>query len=82
MRPHNSHSSRENATPSSGTSPIGSCKGVPPREKGGGVFNLEKIKVSVLQKELKYIVEKLKNKKIGGHTADPKDQNQVQTSSW
>ena len=31
MRPHYSHSSRENATPSSGTSPLGSCKGVPPR---------------------------------------------------
>ena len=30
MRPHYSHSSRENATPSSGTSPLGSCKGVPP----------------------------------------------------
>ena len=31
MRPHYSHSSRENATPSSGTSPLASCKGVPPR---------------------------------------------------
>ena len=31
MRPHYSHSSRENATPSSGTSLLGSCKGVPPR---------------------------------------------------
>ena len=30
MRPHYSHSSRENATPSSGTSPLASCKGVPP----------------------------------------------------
>ena len=30
MRPYYSHSSRENATPSSGTSPLGSCKGVPP----------------------------------------------------
>ena len=29
MRPHSSHSSRENATPSSGTSPLASCKGVP-----------------------------------------------------
>ena len=29
MRPHYSHSSRENATPSSGTSPLASCKGVP-----------------------------------------------------
>ena len=30
MRPHYSHSSRENATPSSGTSPLASCKEVPP----------------------------------------------------
>ena len=29
MRPHYSHSSRENATPSSGTSPLASYKGVP-----------------------------------------------------
>ena len=33
MRPHYSHSSRENATPSSGTSPLGSRKGVPPGRK-------------------------------------------------
>ena len=30
MRPHYTHSSRENATPSSDTSLLGSCKGVPP----------------------------------------------------
>ena len=30
MRPHYSQSSRENATPSSGTSPLASYKGVPP----------------------------------------------------
>ena len=30
MRPHYSHSSRENATPSSGTSPLASYKGAPP----------------------------------------------------
>ena len=30
MRPHNSQSSRENATPSSGTSPLASYKEVPP----------------------------------------------------
>ena len=34
MRPHYSRSSRENATPSSGTSPVVSYKEVPP-----GVFN-------------------------------------------
>ena len=34
--------------------------------------------VSVLHKELGYKVEKLKNKKVGGHAA--KDQNQIQTS--
>ena len=30
MQPHSSQSSRENATPSSGTSPLASYKGVPP----------------------------------------------------
>ena len=30
MRSHYSHLSRENATPSSGTSPLAYCKGVPP----------------------------------------------------
>ena len=30
MRPHDSQSSRENATPSSGTSPVASYKEVPP----------------------------------------------------
>ena len=35
MRPHYSQSSRENATPSSGTSPLDSYKEVPPR--GGGL---------------------------------------------
>ena len=47
MRPHYSHSSRENATPSSGTFPLASCKGVPPppprefsvRGPGGGVWS-------------------------------------------
>ena len=33
VRPHYSQSSRENATPSSGTSPVGSCKEVPPTGK-------------------------------------------------
>ena len=32
MRPHYSQSSRENATPSSGTSPLASCKGLPPQD--------------------------------------------------
>ena len=30
MQPHNSQSSRENATPSSGTAPLASYKEVPP----------------------------------------------------
>ena len=45
-----------------------------------GLFNLEKTMVSVLHKHLKYKVEKLKNKKVGGHAA--KDQNQIRTSRW
>ena len=47
---------------------------------GGGLFNLEKTMVSVLHKELEYKVKKLKNKKVGGHSAE--DQNQIRTSSW
>ena len=45
----------------------------------GGLFNLEMTMVSVLHKELEYKVEKLKNKKGGGHVAE--DQNQLRTSS-
>ena len=47
---------------------------------GGGLFNLEKMMVLVLHKELEYKVEKLKYKKVEGHAA--KDQDQIQTSSW
>ena len=46
----------------------------------GGLFNLEKAVVSVLQKELGNKGEKLKYKKVGGHAAD--DQNQIRTFSW
>ena len=46
----------------------------------GGLFNLEKSVASVLHKELEQKVEKLKNKKDGGHAAE--DQNQIRTSSW
>ena len=46
----------------------------------GGLFNLEKMMVSILHKELQYKVEKLKNKKVGGHAAE--DQNHIWTSSW
>ena len=50
------------------------------RGPGGGLFNLETTMVSVLHKELEYTVEKLKNKKVGGHA--PEDQNQIRASSW
>ena len=43
--------------------------------KRGGLSNLEKTMVSVLNKKLGYKVEQLKNKKAGGHTAV--DQNQI-----
>ena len=46
----------------------------------GGLFNLEKMMVSVLHKELECKVEKLKYKKVRGHAAE--DQNQIRTSSW
>ena len=61
-------------------------RGLIDRDRGGylrgGVclFNLEKTMVSVLHKELEYKVKKLKNKKVGGHSAE--DQNQIRTSSW
>ena len=38
MRPHYSQSSRENATPSSGTSPLASYKEVPPPPPNPGRF--------------------------------------------
>ena len=37
MRLHYSHSTRENATPSSGTSLLASCKGVPPPLPPGAI---------------------------------------------
>ena len=46
----------------------------------GELFNLENTMVSVLHEELKYKVEELKNKKVGGYAAE--DQNQIRTSSW
>ena len=46
----------------------------------GDLFNLEKTMASVLHKELEQKVEKLKNKRDGGHAAE--DQNQIRTSSW
>ena len=45
-----------------------------------GLFNLEKMMVLVLHKELEYKVEKLKYKKVEGHAVE--DQNQIRTSSW
>ena len=52
----------------------------PPPPGGGGLFNLEKMMVSVFHKDLEYKVDKLKYKMVGGHAA--KDQNQIQTFSW
>ena len=46
----------------------------------GGLFNLAKMMVSVLHRELEYKVEKLKYKKLGGHAAE--DQKQIRSSSW
>ena len=51
MRPHYSHSSRKNATPSSGTSLLASCKGVtpppPPTRKQGQMSHTTLEKSSV-----------------------------------
>ena len=38
MRPHSSQSGRENATPSSGTSPVASHKEVPPSPPGSEII--------------------------------------------
>ena len=46
----------------------------------GGFFNLEKMIVSVLHKELEYKEEKLEYSKVGGHAAE--DQNQIRTFRW
>ena len=46
----------------------------------GGLFNLEKMMVPVLQKELQYNLEKLKYKKLRDHAA--KEYNEIRTSSW
>ena len=46
----------------------------------GSLFNLEKMTVSVLHKDLEYKVDKLKYKMVRGHAAE--DENQIQTSSW
>ena len=43
MQPHSSQSSRENATPSSGTSPLASYEGVPPPPRGSFVLFVLKI---------------------------------------
>ena len=52
----------------------------PPPPPVGGLFNLEKMMVSVFHKDLEYKVDKLKYKMVGGHAA--KDENQIQTFSW
>ena len=52
MGPHDSQSSRENANPSSGTSPLASNKKVPP--PGQAVY--EKIKITSKQKTVDYRV--------------------------
>ena len=46
----------------------------------GALLQLEKMMVSVLHKELKYKVVKVKYKKVKHHAAE--DQNQIRTSSW
>lgn len=43
----------------------------------GGLFNLENTMLSALHKDPEYKMEKLKNKKVGSHSAQ--DQNQIRT---
>ena len=46
----------------------------------GALFNLAKMMVTVLHKELEYKVEKLKYEKVGGYATE--DQKQTRISSW
>ena len=55
--------------------PFAAQEGKSPFEEEGlfdreGLFNLEGTMISVLFKELEHKVEKLKNKKAGGHAAE------------
>ena len=50
------------------------------RDRDRGLFNSEKMMVSVLHKEPGYKVEKLKYKKIEGHAVE--EQNQIRTFRW
>ena len=50
------------------------------RDRDRGLFNSEKMMVSVLHKELGYKVEKLKYNKTEGHAAE--EQNQIRTFRW
>ena len=43
LRPHSSQSSCENATPSSGKSPLASCKGEPPHTPLAGALELKNL---------------------------------------
>ena len=61
MRPHYSQSSRENETPSSGTSPLDSYKEVPP-PPGGGV----KDSISVFTHTQNALVELWRRYQFGG----------------
>ena len=53
MQPHYSQSSRENATPSSGTSPVASYKEVPPPHPGVGQPKLARCGVFASFRQLK-----------------------------
>ena len=57
MRPHYSQSSRENATPFSGTSPLASYKEVPPPPRGYRPLpaGCKSLSVSDLRRDLRYM---------------------------
>ena len=64
MRPHYwliidySHSSRENSIPSSGTSPLGSCKGVPPPRDTDLVYQIQWKDHSFYRKNINRLTER------------------------
>ena len=61
MQPHSSQSSRENATPSSGTSPLASYKGVPPPPPPGPQQKYSMNgKMKMVDQSAKRILEKYK----------------------
>ena len=73
MRPHYSHSSRENATPSSGTSLLASCKEVPPppRPRGESWLRCAESQLIGIHSTKGLVVQVEVEVEVPGHTMHP-----------